>query len=142
MCSQNANLFKCPVCETVVEVLEPCGLELNCCGPALIPLAEAHEDTITSHSPLVRWTGRTVKVAPRASHAMNDEHRIAWIEVRTGSTCYRTFFKPGQTPQMSLKVSAEKVKVRLYCTQHGLHGVISERPGTVRRPVSRRNAAR
>lgn len=133
MARHKTILYRCPVCETIVEVLEPCGLELICCGPAMVELSEAQDDSPADHSPLVRWNGHTVKVSPCDGHAMDEDHRIAWIEVCAGPTCYRTFFKPGQRPEVSAKLTCDAVTVRLYCTQHGLHKTVSERPGRTAR---------
>lgn len=81
MSRHKTKLFRCPVCETVVEVLEECGLELSCCGPAMVEIAQAAEDVPDEHAPVMQWSQGALTVRLRGPHAMDADHRIAWIEV-------------------------------------------------------------
>lgn len=122
MFTERLGLLKCPVCETVVEVLAPCGLELTCCGPAMVPLNEkAAEDNHGSHAVVVNWTDDTVQVRIGGpGHPMDESHHISWVEVIAGDRRHRQFLKPGQKANVSFTVNAQSIQVRAYCTVHGL----------------------
>lgn len=127
---KKVELLKCPVCDTVVEVLAECGLEMVCCGPAMIPLAKRKvEDGGDSHALVVNWSkgGLHVKIGP-GGHRMEEDHFISWIEVRTPSSCYRQFLQPGQPPCASFAVDAREAVVRAYCNVHGLWEAEAQQP--------------
>ena len=120
-------MFKCPVCETVVEVLEACGLELTCCGPAMVEVSDRPGEGTDVHGPVVRWEGKRMTLSTRGRHPMDDDHHIAWMEVTGGGATYRRFFEPGQPAEWTVRVPAEQVTARLYCTLHGLRTFVAER---------------
>ena len=127
---KKVELLKCPVCDTVVEVLAECGLEMVCCGPAMIPLAKrTAENADDSHALLLTWSkdGLHVKIGPDG-HCMEEDHFISWVEVRTPSTCYRQFLQPGQPPCVSFAIDAGDAVVRAYCNVHGLWQAEAQQP--------------
>ncbi|MFB3893922.1 MAG: desulfoferrodoxin family protein [Phycisphaerae bacterium] len=122
MRGQKMRLYKCPVCDTVVDVLEECGLEIVCCGPAMKLLSEnCADDNAGSHRAVVKWTadGLTVSIGDPL-HPCKADHYIAWIEAVVGRKCYRQFLGPSQSPRVTFHIPREKVTVRAYCTVHGL----------------------
>lgn len=124
MKDQKARLHKCPVCDTVVEVLDEVGMELVCCGPPMIPLEPRTDQAEAAmHRPVVRQTveGLAVTVGHNL-HPMEDEHRIEWIEVNFEDKCLRQFLRPGQSSKVffALEPRDRTVAVRCYCNVHGL----------------------
>ncbi len=124
MNEQNAVLYKCPVCDTVVEMLEKVGLELICCGRAMAPLqAKTGQAAANGHLPVLYQAGRSLTVAVGAkSHPMVEDHRIIWIELSFGGRQLRQFLQAGQTPQATFELRPGRldVTVRAYCNVHGL----------------------
>lgn len=121
MAERQTQIFKCPVCDTVVEVLESCGLELVCCGPEMIPLREkicSHDDP---HAISVEKTGQKVRVrVGKGLHDMEEDHQIIWIELNANGRCYRQFLSAGQTPEAMFVVDGGNITARAYCNAHGL----------------------
>src|SRR5574340_263585 len=121
------RLYKCPVCDTVVEVLEPCGLELVCCGPELVELADRTCRSSPPHAIRVdRHNGRVRVRVGRMPHAMERDHFIAWIELDGGGQCSRQFLRPGDDPEAIFETDGADFVVRAYCTAHGLWHAIAE----------------
>jgi len=60
-----------------------------------------------------------VKVGSVA-HPMEEKHYIEWIELVVDGKAYRQFLNPGQTPEASFDIKADKVAAREYCNLHGL----------------------
>lgn len=118
---KSLKIYRCPVCDTTVEVLGESPLELVCCGPAMEPVAETVACGGTSHALLVETVEGGVKVkVGRQGHSMNKAHRICWIELCAGGKRYREFLAPGQPPEAHFRVRSSPTKVRAYCTCHGL----------------------
>jgi len=116
------KILKCPVCDTVVEVLDSCGLELTCCGPEMVPLSEKIAIPTEPHAMIVERWGDEVKVrVGNVAHDMDDDHRIVWIEVAAGGQCCREFLSPGEPPEAVFSVSGEDLVARAYCSAHGLY---------------------
>lgn len=53
-------------------------------------------------------------------HPMEEGHYMEWIEVSTDGEAYRKYLKPGDKPEASFKLKAEKLTARAYCNMHGL----------------------
>ena len=45
---------------------------------------------------------------------------IEWIEVIADGKAYRQFLNPGEAPEATFAIKAEKVVAREYCNLHGL----------------------
>jgi superoxide reductase len=63
--------------------------------------------------------GVKVKVGS-VPHPMEEKHYIAWVEIATPDRVYRQYLKPGQAPEATFKLDADRVSTREYCTVHGL----------------------
>ena len=121
MAQRQARLYKCPVCDTVVEVLEPCGVELVCCGPEMIALGERTCDPADPHAIIVERRGGQVLVRVGSlGHSMDEDHHIAWIEVSSAGQCCRQFLRPGDPPEAAFAVRGGEIVARAYCSAHGL----------------------
>ena len=71
-----------------------------------VPVIEKGEGTIT------------VKVGSVA-HPMEAAHYIEWIELIADGKVYRAQLAPGQAPEATFAVCADKVTAREYCSLHG-----------------------
>jgi len=116
------QIYKCNVCGNIVEVLHTGAGELVCCGENMQLMQEKREDVgQEKHLPVIEKTpGKvTVKVGS-IPHPMEDNHYIEWVEVASDGKAYREFLKPGDSPEATFQIKAEKITAREYCTLHGL----------------------
>ena len=116
------QIYKCNVCGNIVEVLHTGVGELVCCGEAMQLMEEKREDVgQEKHLPVIEKTPDkvTVKVGS-IPHPMEDNHYIEWVEVASDGKAYREFLKPGDSPEATFEIKAEKITAREYCTLHGL----------------------
>ncbi|MFB3893709.1 MAG: desulfoferrodoxin family protein [Phycisphaerae bacterium] len=121
------RLYKCSVCDTVVEVLDGCGPEIACCGRPMDGLFEnAAAMTGDDHRAFLQWTddGLKVSIGP-TPHPCESDHHIAWIEAIAGRTCCRQFLGPGRSPEVTFHIPRGTVTIRAYCTLHGLKSLTS-----------------
>jgi superoxide reductase len=117
------QIYHCPICGNLVEVLFAGGGELVCCGQPMKLLAGNTVDAaLEKHVPVVTEMGDKIKVSVGAvPHPMEEKHYIAMIEVLTENKVLRRELKPGGAPEAIFRVKAEKViAVREYCNLHGL----------------------
>lgn len=120
--SQRLQVYKCAVCGNIVEVLHVGGGELVCCGQPMNLLAENTVDASKEkHVPVIEMTadGYRVKIGA-VPHPMEDKHFIEWIELIADGKVYREYLKPGQAPEATFPLKAERVTAREYCNLHGL----------------------
>jgi len=116
------QVYKCEVCGNIVEVLHEGIGELVCCGQ---PMKLYEENTVDAakekHVPVVEKFegGFKVKVGS-VRHPMEEKHYIEWIEVIADGKAYRQFLNPGEAPEATFKIDAERITAREYCNIHGL----------------------
>ena len=99
--TKQREIYRCPVCGNMVEVLNPGAGELVCCGKPMILLQENTTDAAQEkHVPVVEKTadGYRVKVGS-VEHPMLDEHFIQWIELLTPKSVLTRELKPGCKPE-------------------------------------------
>jgi len=116
------QIYKCDVCGNIVEVVHAGGGELVCCGQPMKLLQENTTDAAQEkHVPVIEKSGNkvTVKVGSVA-HPMVEEHYIEFIEVIADGKVYRKFLKPGEAPEATFEITANKLIAREYCNLHGL----------------------
>ena len=90
------EIYRCPVCGNIVEVLNAGAGELVCCGKPMILLKENTTDAAQEkHVPVVEKTtnGYHVRVGS-VEHPMLNEHYIQWIELLTPKSVLRCELKP------------------------------------------------
>ncbi len=120
--AQKLEVYKCDICGNIVEVLHSGRGELVCCGK---PMTLFKENTVDAakekHVPVIEKTadGVTVKVG-EVAHPMEEKHYIEWIELLVDGKAYRQFLNPGEAPEASFDIKADKVEAREYCNLHGL----------------------
>jgi superoxide reductase len=120
--TQRLEVYKCEVCGNIVEVLHAGEGQLVCCQQ---PMKLYRENTVDAakekHVPVIEKTegGFKVKVGS-VPHPMEVKHYIEWIELIADGRVYRQFLKPGDAPEATFTLAAEKVTAREYCNVHGL----------------------
>ena len=117
------QIYRCPVCGNVVEVVISGGGHLVCCGKPMELQAENTVDAAKEkHVPVVEKIEGGYKVTVGSvEHPMLDSHYIQWIELLTNEdTALRHYLKPGEKPVAIFHTKAAVVKVREYCNLHGL----------------------
>jgi len=116
------QIYRCPICGNIIEVLHTGVGELVCCGQPMQLVESKSEDTgFEKHLPVIQKSGNqvTVKVGS-IPHPMEESHYIEWIEITADDKVYKKFLKPGDTPEAVFEISAETVTTRIYCNVHGL----------------------
>ncbi len=116
------QIYKCPICGNVVEVLHAGGGQLVCCGQPMELLSPKSEDVgFEKHLPVVEQLGNTVTVKIGSiPHPMEDGHYIEWIEVITDNQVYKKFLKPNEEAIAIFEITDVINQVRCYCNLHGL----------------------
>ncbi|MDY6863718.1 MAG: desulfoferrodoxin [Thermodesulfobacteriota bacterium] len=120
--AEKLQVHKCEVCGNIVEVLHGGKGQLVCCGKPMKLFEENTTDAAREkHVPVVEKVdgGFKVKVGSVA-HPMEEKHYIEWIEIIKDGKVYREFLKPGDAPEVTLKIEADRVAAREYCNMHGL----------------------
>ncbi len=118
------EIYKCPICGKVVEVVHAGAGELVCCGQPMKLLTAGETDgAAEKHVPVLEKIdgGYLVKVGSVA-HPSLPEHYIGFIELicnECGSV-QRHYLKPGDAPQATFQTCSENVTAREYCNLHGL----------------------
>jgi superoxide reductase len=120
--AERLQIYKCEVCGNIVEVLHEGQGELVCCGEPMKLFVENTVDAAKEkHVPVVETTAEGFKVkVGSVAHPMEEKHYIEWIELIADGKTYRTFLKPGDTPEATFDIDAQQVTVREYCNVHGL----------------------
>lgn len=117
---QKGEIYKCEVCENIVEVLHASGGTLVCCGQPMRLMKENADDSASKekHVPIIMGaTGKKVKVGSK-KHPMEDAHYIEWIEAESEEgEVSKIFLKPGDKPEAKFKFKVKSA--RAYCNLHG-----------------------
>ena len=116
------QIYKCNICNNIVEVVHTGVGELVCCGQ---PMELQKENTVDAakekHVPVIEKTDTGAKIKIGSDlHPMEAEHYIEWIEVIQDGQVYRKFLKPGDKPEAEFEVEASNITARAYCNLHGL----------------------
>ncbi len=116
------EIYKCPLCGNLVEVVHTGAGELVCCGQPMDLVTENTVDAaLEKHVPVVEKTGDGFKVTVGSvPHPMEEKHWIEWIELMADGKVYRQNLAPGDSPEATFCVDAEDAGARAYCNLHGL----------------------
>lgn len=116
------EVYRCPICGNIVEVLHAGAGELTCCGKPMQQLVENTVEAATEkHVPVVEKIDGGYKVTVGSvEHPMLDNHFIEWIELVEDGKIQRACLKPGDKPEAVFLTSATEVSARAYCNLHGL----------------------
>ena len=120
--TQKNQVYKCPLCGNIVEVVHTGAGELVCCGQPMDLLVENTVDAAKEkHVPVIEKTGNGFKVTVGSvPHPMDEKHWIEWIELHAGGKVYREDLAPGKAPEAEFCVDAADASARAYCNLHGL----------------------
>jgi superoxide reductase len=116
------QIYRCPICGNIVEVLHAGGGELVCCGqPMELLTAKSADVGFEKHVPVIEKTetGVTVKVGS-IPHPMEEAHFIEFIEIIADDKIYKKFLKPGDQPIANFEIKSDNIKAIIYCNIHGL----------------------
>jgi len=122
MAAEKLQVYKCGMCDNMVEVIRGGIGELVCCNAPMQLLAENTTDAATEkHVPVVEKVDGGIKVVVgSAAHPMEEDHLIEWIEAVVDGKAYRQFLKAGDAPEATFQVDGNDVTVREFCNLHGL----------------------
>jgi len=120
--AERFELYKCSVCGNIVEVLHGGKGSLVCCGQPMNLLVENTVDAAKEkHVPVIEKVDGGVKVkVGSVAHPMEAKHYIEWIEIIAEGKTYRKYLNPGETPEATFPVTADRIIAREYCNIHGL----------------------
>lgn len=120
--TKEKQIYRCAICGNIVEVVQPAGGTLSCCGQPMELLTENSKDAaLEKHVPVVEKIDGGYKVTVGAvEHPMLPEHYIVWIELITENKIFRKYLKPGEKPVAVFETDATDVYAREYCNLHGL----------------------
>jgi superoxide reductase len=108
------EIYKCEVCGNILEMLHEGKGELVCCGQPMKLFEENTTDAAREkHVPVVEKidSGFKIKIGS-IPHPMEEKHYIEWIEVIADGKAYRQFLKPGDAPEATFKIEAQKITAR------------------------------
>lgn len=120
--AERLEVYKCEVCGNIVEVLFGGKGELVCCGKPMVLQKENTVDAAKEkHVPVVEKTSDSIKVkVGDVAHPMEEKHYIQWVEIVADGKAYRQFLNPGDAPEATFNIQADRVTAREYCSLHGL----------------------
>ena len=115
------EVYKCPLCGNIVEVLHTGAGELVCCGQPMELMAENTVDASKEkHVPVVTKVANGYKVVVGSvPHPMEEKHWIEWIELIADGKVYRQNLAPGMAPEAVFCVEAATITAREFCNLHG-----------------------
>lgn len=116
------EIYRCPICGNIVEVVHAAGGQLVCCGkPMLLLEGNSVDAAQEKHVPVVeKVDGGYMVTVGSVEHPMLPEHYIEWIELITPQRVMRQYLAPGSKPQAFFATDATEVEAREYCNLHGL----------------------
>jgi superoxide reductase len=122
MSNKREEIYMCPHCGNVVEVVRAGGPIPVCCGDPMKLMAKNTEEAATEkHIPVVeKVDGGCKVVVGSVAHPMTEAHLIEWIELVTAGSVYRKYLKAGGAPEAFFAVDEDDVTARAYCNLHGL----------------------
>jgi len=116
------QIYRCPICGNIVEMVHPGAGELVCCGQ---PMQLQKENTVDAsaekHMPVIFKTEDGYKIVIGSEkHPMTEEHHIEWIELIADGRVYRKELKAGDASEAEFCALGGEVEARAYCNLHGL----------------------
>jgi len=120
--TKRLQIYKCEVCDNIVEVLHQGAGELVCCNQPMRLLKEQTEEQgKEKHLPVIEKADKGVRVKVGSiPHPMEEKHFIEWVAVETDKGVFRKFLKPGDKPEAEFEIGEDILRAREYCNIHGL----------------------
>jgi len=117
------QVYRCPICGNVVEVVGEGGGTLVCCGkPMELVNAKSSDEGKEKHLPVVSMVDGKIEVnVGSIPHPMSQEHYIMWIECIEDGHVDRRNLTYTDLPKASFEsVRKGNITIRAYCNVHGL----------------------
>ncbi|MDD3191109.1 MAG: desulfoferrodoxin [Candidatus Pacebacteria bacterium] len=116
------QVYKCPICGNIVEIVHTGAGELVCCGkPMQLQKENSIDVSLEKHVPVIFKTENGYRIIVGVElHPMTEEHHIEWIEIIADGNIYRKELKPGDAPEAEYCFPAKSIEARAYCNLHGL----------------------
>lgn len=120
--TEQKQIYRCNICGNIVEVVQPAGGILSCCGQPMELLKENSQDAaLEKHVPIIEKIEGGYKVSVgEVPHPMLAAHYIQWIELIAGNQVMRKYLQPDEKPEAIFLTDAKEVSAREYCNLHGL----------------------
>lgn len=120
--TKKLEIYKCEVCGNITQMLHAGVGQMVCCEQPMTLLTENSVDAAKEkHVPVIEKVANGFKVTVGSvAHPMEDKHYIEWIELLADGKAYRQFLNPGDAPEATFWVTADKVTAREFCNLHGL----------------------
>ncbi|PID78087.1 MAG: hypothetical protein CSB21_02155 [Deltaproteobacteria bacterium] len=117
------DVFKCVLCDNIVEVLRNGKGDLVCCGKIMEKIRENTRPYVNEKfTPVLKKTdsGLLVTVG-NLDNPGNKEHFVEWIQVDTeDGKSFRKFISKGEKPCAEFPVKDENIVAGQYCNLNGL----------------------
>ena len=120
--TQLFELYKCKVCENIVEITHQGVGTLVCCDESMKLLEEYYPKQEDAHFAHVENLDELTKKIS-FNHPMTKEHYIEFVEVISFDNKYikRKYLKIDETPELIFECHCkEGFYIRAYCNIHGL----------------------
>ena len=120
--TERNQVWKCEVCDNIVEIIKSGVGQLVCCGQPmdLLEVKYIESEGYEKHLPVVQKSGDTytVKVGS-VEHPMVDAHWIQWIALDTDGGVFRKYLSPGDKPIATFTTKDNVKQARELCNLHG-----------------------
>ncbi len=120
--TQKREIYRCPICGNMIEVMNAGSGTLVCCEKPMIRLDGNNVDaSLEKHVPVVEKTSGGYKVSVGSlPHPMTEEHYIQWIELITKKEVLRHELTPDDKAEATFLTEEDVICAREYCNLHGL----------------------
>lgn len=125
--TKKLELYKCNICENLVEILSEGQGELVCCGQPmeLIKTCDSDKPELNDkHIPVIEKTLEGYKIRIGTTiHPMTKEHHINFIQTISKDLKYikTKFLSVDDAPELNVKCNCEQsIWARALCNIHGL----------------------
>jgi len=118
------EIYKCKLCENIIELVHNGTGELVCCGQTMVLQNEkVKDDGQEKHLPIIEKGEDnliTIMIG-EVKHPMEENHHIEWIEIITeDGKNLKKYLKIDELPATAFKCISPIKEVRAYCNIHGL----------------------
>ena len=122
MATEKLQIYKCGVCGNMIEVIHTGDGTLTCCSKPMELFTENTTDAAREkHVPVIERTDGGIRVTVGSvAHPMQEQHLIEWIELIADGRAYQQFLAPGDAPEATFPIQADRVTAREFCNLHGL----------------------
>lgn len=122
--TEKLELYKCQICNNLVQVILNGEGELVCCGQTmekLIPHQEENNELAEKHTPIIEQEGNN-KFIRLKHHPMLPEHYIQFIIAHTEdkSHSYLKYLNPNEIAEFDITNLKGNIEALEYCNIHGL----------------------